>query len=110
MTVEYIRYAVADEGRGQELVSAYSRAALHLDAAPECLAYELTQCEEDMNSWTLRIEWRSTDEHMLGFRKGPHFPPFLAEIRGFLREIAEMRHYSLTAVRRRKLEPDATVL
>lgn len=102
MIVEYIRYAVADAARGEELLRAYSRAAKQLDAAPECLAYELTQCEEDAAAWVLRIEWRSTEEHLQGFRKGPHFPAFLAEIRGFMNEIAEMRHYSVTAVQSRK--------
>jgi quinol monooxygenase YgiN len=101
MTVEYIRYTVADAVRGEELVRAYERAATYLDEAPECLGYELTACEEDDTSWILRIEWRSTEEHMEGFRKGPHFPPFLREIRGFVKEIAEMRHYRLTNVRRK---------
>jgi quinol monooxygenase YgiN len=59
---------------GTELQRAYVIAANQLDAAPECLAYELTQCEEDAKSWTLRIEWRSTEAHLQSFRKGPHFP------------------------------------
>lgn len=102
MIVEYIRYAVADKARGEELLQAYSRAAKQLDAAPECLAYELTQCEEEETAWILRIEWRSTEEHLQGFRKGPNFPPFLEGIRGFMKEIAEMRHYKLTPVQSRK--------
>ena len=35
---------------------------------------------------------------MNGFRRGPHFPPFLAAIRPFIGEIEEMRHYGLTPV------------
>ncbi len=42
MTVEYIRYTVADPARGAELVSAYEIARRPLDAAPECLGYELS--------------------------------------------------------------------
>jgi len=102
MNVEYIRYTVADEKRGGELLKAYVAAAKQLDAAPECLAYELTRCEEDVTSWVLRIEWRSTEEHLQGFRKGPHFSAFLECIRGFVPEITEMRHYTLTVVRARK--------
>lgn len=92
MVVEYIRYTVADRARCAELVRAYTTAAKQLDAAPECLAYELTQCEEDLKSWILRIEWRSTEAHLNGFRKGPHFPAFLEAIRG-------LRHYRLTDIR-----------
>jgi quinol monooxygenase YgiN len=102
MIVEYIRYTLTDQARGEELQRAYVIAAHQLDAAPECLAYELTQCEEDGKSWTVRIEWQSTQAHLQGFRKGPHFPAFLEAIRGFMPEIAEMRHYRLTDVQSRK--------
>jgi hemoglobin len=102
MVVEYIRYNVADQPRGEALQQAYANAARQLDLAPECLAYELTQCEEDAKSWILRIEWRSTEAHLNGFRKGPHFLAFLEAIRGFMPEIAEMRHYRLTNVQARK--------
>jgi quinol monooxygenase YgiN len=69
MVVEYIRYAVKDEARRKELVAAYVEAAKSLDAAPECLAYEMTVCEEDATAAVLRIEWTSTEAHLEGFRK-----------------------------------------
>lgn len=102
MIVEYIPYTVADQLRGEELRQAYVAAAKQLDAAPECLAYELSQCEEDTKAWTLHIEWLSTEAHLQAFRKGPHFPAFLKAIRGFIPEIAEMRHYRLSDVCFRK--------
>lgn len=98
MIVEYIRYQLTDHAN-TDLVSAYKRAGEHLAAAPECLGYELCICDDDPKSCILRIEWTSADGHMQGFRKGPHFPPFLAEIKPFIGQIAEMRHYSLTRVR-----------
>ena len=97
MTDEYIRYDLAAH-RPEELVAAYLNAADALRAAPECLAFELTQCEEAPSSFILRIEWQSTAAHLAGFRKGPHFPVFLAAIKPFIGEIAEMRHYAPTPV------------
>lgn len=97
MVIEYIRYDL-QQHTPEELVAAYGRASAHLAAAPECRAYELTQCEEAPNTLILRIEWTSTDAHLNGFRKGPHFPPFLAEIRSFIQEVSEMRHYQATPV------------
>ena len=97
MTVEYIRYDLAAH-EPEALVDAYVIAAAALRAAPECLALELTRCEEAPRSFILRIEWRSTAAHLEGFRKGPHFPPFLAAIKPFIGEIAEMRHYAPTPV------------
>ncbi len=97
MIVEYIRYQMKDH-TAEDLVEAYRRAGAHLKAAPQCLGFELTRCVEEPASLTLRIHWSSTEDHLQGFRKGPHFPPFLALIRPFIGEIAEMRHYELTDV------------
>ncbi len=97
MTVEYIRYQMKDH-TPQQLIDAYRAAGSHLQAAPQCHGFELTQCVEDPSSLTLRILWTSTEDHLQGFRKGPHFPPFLALIRPFIGEIAEMRHYEPTDV------------
>jgi hypothetical protein len=102
MVVEYIRYSIAEAVRQAALIDAYREGAKNLQAAPECLAYELSQCEEDPSSLVLRIEWRSTDAHLNGFRKGPHFKAFFAAIGGYVKEIAEMRHYNVTNVAHRK--------
>ena len=95
MIVEYIRYELTAHS-AQNLIDAYAQAAPHLQAAPECLGYELAQCDEAPATLVLRIHWQSAEAHMQGFRRGTHFPPFLAAIRPFIGEIAEMRHYTPT--------------
>jgi len=97
MTIEYVRYDLAAHSP-EEFLDAYARAAESLRTAPECMAFELTRCEEAPRSFILRIEWPSTRDHLEGFRKGPHFPPFLAAIKPFIGEIVEMRHYSATPI------------
>lgn len=97
MIVEYIRYELKTH-QPSELVEAYRQAAPHLEAATQCLGYEISHCVEEPSTLTLRINWTSTEDHLQGFRKGPHFPPFLAAIRPFIGEIAEMRHYAPTDV------------
>ena len=97
MIVEYIRYSLTQH-KPAELIAAYVEAGKHLAAALECRGYELTQCEEDASSFILRIDWGSAEAHMQGFRKGPHFSPFLALVRPFIPEIAEMRHYQRLGV------------
>ena len=96
MVVEYIRYQVAN---GDEFLAAYERACESLRSAPECHEYELTRCTEDPSCFVLRILWSSTEEHLHGFRGGPHFPAFFAAIRGFVPAIQEMRHYERTSLR-----------
>jgi quinol monooxygenase YgiN len=95
MIVEYIRYTLKKH-TPEQLIAAYGAAAPHLQAAPQCLGYELSVCEEEPTAFVLRIMWTSTRDHLEGFRKGPHFPPFFQAIRPFVDEIAEMRHYALS--------------
>ncbi len=91
MIVEYVRYALAH--RPEDLIEAYRDGGRQLDAAPECLDYELTQCADNAKSVIVRIRWQSAEAHMDGFRRGPHFPSFLKAVRPFAAEIVEMRHY-----------------
>jgi quinol monooxygenase YgiN len=62
MVVEYIRYKIPLERR-DAFIEAYSNASKQLDASEYCLAYELTECEEERESFILRIEWVSKDMH-----------------------------------------------
>jgi len=96
MINEYIRYTLTNH-EPAALIAAYVEAGRHLAAAPECNAYELTQCIEDKRNFILRIHWTSAPAHLQGFRGGEHFPPFLAAIQPFIPEIAEMRHYLTVA-------------
>lgn len=97
-TVEYIRYHIPEE-RSAEFLAAYTRAARPLAAAPQCVSYELTRCEEDFGHYILRIVWTSSADHLEGFRNSELFPAFLAEIRPYVGDIDEMRHYKPTTVR-----------
>lgn len=97
MITEYIRYQLTEHAP-EAFTDAYARAGQHLQVAPECLGYELSQCAEEPNAFVLRILWTSTQAHMEGFRRGHNFPPFLALIRPFIQEIEEMRHYANTSV------------
>ncbi|MEU1779025.1 MULTISPECIES: putative quinol monooxygenase [Streptomyces] len=98
MTVEYVRYRIADPVRRGAFEKAYAAAAEHLYAAPQCLAYELSRGVEDPERYVLRIEWTSLEDHEHGFRHGPHFPPFRDAVRPYTGDIEETRHYERTLV------------
>lgn len=97
-TVEYVRYHIPED-RSPGFLAAYTRAAAQLAAAPQCVDYELARCEEDFEHFVLRIVWTSTEDHVEGFRKSELFEDFLAEIRPYIADIQEMRHYKPTTVR-----------
>ncbi|MBC6459889.1 group II truncated hemoglobin [Actinomadura sp. HBU206391] len=97
MIVEYIRYRVPAE-RGEEFEAAYARAAVPLARAPQCVEYELSRCVEDPEWYVLRIAWTSAQDHLAGFRGSENFRAFFAEIKPYVEQIEEMRHYERTAV------------
>ncbi|MEV5750882.1 antibiotic biosynthesis monooxygenase [Actinoallomurus sp. NPDC052308] len=97
MIVEYIRYRVPAE-RCDDFEAAYARAAVPLATAPQCVEYELTRCVDEPESYILRIVWTSADDHLTGFRNSENFTAFFAEIRPYVEQIEEMRHYRRTAV------------
>jgi quinol monooxygenase YgiN len=88
--------------RRKEFERAYVDAAKSLDASPQCLAYELSNCTEDTGFYTLRLEWNSEDGHLKGFRTRPEFKTFFAAVQPYVKDIQEMRHYQITPVTRRK--------
>lgn len=98
MIVEYIRYTIPAERR-DAFEAGYGQAQQALAASSHCLGYELARCVEEPASYILRIEWDSAEGHMQGFRKSPEFGAFFAAVRPFFNDIAEMRHYEVTAVR-----------
>ena len=97
MIVEYIRYRI-EPSQAKDFVAAYETASKSLRDSPHCLGYELAQCTEARESYTLRILWDSAEGHLQGFRKSDHFKPFLAAVQPFIKSIEEMRHYEPTTL------------
>lgn len=98
MIVEYVRYRITAD-RAADFEAAYARAAVSLQAAPQCVDYELTRCAEEPDQYILRITWTSAHDHLEGFRAGPHFAAFFAEVKPYFADLLEMRHYERTSVR-----------
>lgn len=97
MVVEYIRYTIP-AAKDAAFLAAYARAAASLRASAVCHGYELTRCEEAADHYVLRIEWTSTADHLQVFRRSPEFADFFREVRPFVEDIAEMRHYAGTGL------------
>ena len=101
MILEYIRYKVPEAGRAN-FEQAYGRAQEALQTSSHCLAYDLTRCTEAPEHYILRIEWDSLEGHLTGFRGSESFRTFFKEVRPFVHNIEEMRHYERTDVKWRR--------
>ena len=95
--VEYLRYQV-DAARHDDFIADYKAATKPLLASPHALSFDMCQCVEEPDQFTLRIEWTSADDHLKGFRSSPEFKAFFAHIRPYLKDIVEMRHYERLSI------------
>jgi quinol monooxygenase YgiN len=74
VTIEYVRHLIADPERRAAFESAYASAARHLDAAPECLDYDLAHGVEEPERCVLRIAWTSVEDHEQASAAAPTSP------------------------------------
>lgn len=93
MIVEYLRYHI-DAARQADFIAAWREAEGPLRASPFALSLDMAQCVKDPTQFILRIEWTSAEDHMQGFRGSAEFRAFLAHVRPYIGDIAEMRHYA----------------
>ena len=96
MTIEYIRYIIPKE-KHQAFVDDYKKAFEPLKQSAYYKGHELSQCEEEPNRFTLRIEWTSTEDHLKKFRQSEEFRAFLPHVRPYIDLIEEMQHYKVIA-------------
>ena len=92
MIVEYIRYSI-DDGRAEAFAESYRSAGEALEASEHCERYEVSRCNEDPTQHVVRIEWDSKEGRLSGFRQSPEFQRFFEDVKPFVNDIEEMRHY-----------------
>jgi quinol monooxygenase YgiN len=95
MIVEYIRHSI-DDGRAEAFAEAYRSPGEALEASEHCERYEVSRCNEDSTQHVVRIEWDSKEGHLSGFRQSPEFQRFFEDVKPFVDDIEEMRHYQVT--------------
>ena len=49
--------------------------------------------EEEPDHYIVIIDWKSTEDHMQGFRQSVQFMPFFNLVKPFYNNIEEMKHY-----------------
>ena len=94
MIVEYVRYSI-ESGRADAFRRAWTRAAKILQADPRCLSYDIAQCLEEPAHFVVRIEWKTLDDRLKGFRRDPAFREFFQLISPFDADREEMSHYQV---------------
>ena len=91
-SVEIIRYTIAADQHAN-FEDAYRQAGKLLQESTFCLAYQVIHGEEEPDHYIVIIDWKSTEDHMQGFRQSAQFMPFFNLVKPFYNNIEEMKHY-----------------
>jgi heme-degrading monooxygenase HmoA len=73
--------------------AAFAQARQVLAESPGYLAVQLQRCIEADGRYLLLIQWRTLDDHLIGFRGSPRFSQWRALIGPFFTAPPELYHY-----------------
>jgi quinol monooxygenase YgiN len=91
-SVEIIRYTISTDQHAN-FEDAYKQAGKLLQESVFCLGYHVIHGEEEPDHYIVIIDWKSTEDHMQGFRQSSQFMPFYNLVKPFYNNIEEMKHY-----------------
>ena len=94
MIVEYTRYRIGQKG-APAFLDAHRAAAQYLGVRG--VLYELTQCDDEPELYTLRVEWNSKDQRRR-FRRDSPGAAFRAAVHAFERDVQERRDWALMGI------------
>lgn len=80
-------------GSESDFEAAYARAAVHLEASAGYLGHTLRRSIEAPNRYLLTVEWRSLEDHTVGFRGSPGFVSWRALIGPFFAAPPVVEHF-----------------
>jgi len=80
-------------GQEPEFEAAYAKAASYLAASPGYRAHTLRRSIECPNRYLLTVEWRTLEDHTVGFRGSPGFNSWRALIGPFFDTPPVVEHF-----------------
>ncbi|MFN8530299.1 MAG: antibiotic biosynthesis monooxygenase [Anaerolineae bacterium] len=92
MVLEVAHLTVFD-GKQREFEAAMRQAAPYIMASEGYLGHEVKQCVEDGTKYLLLVQWRTLDDHMVGFRNSDRLAPWRAILTPFYAAPALVEHY-----------------
>jgi heme-degrading monooxygenase HmoA len=83
-----VRSAACDE-----FEAAFRTASKIISSMPGYLSHELRRCVEVPNRYILLVQWRSLEDHTVGFRKSPEYQHWRALLHHFYDPFPTVEHY-----------------
>jgi len=73
---------------------AFDQAQEIISAMPGYLSHELQRCLEQDNRYILLVNWRTLEDHTIGFRGSAEYQDWKALLHDFYEPFPEVQHYS----------------
>ena len=80
-------------GHESEFESAFSEAKTIIASMPGFLSLELQRCIETTNRYLLLVQWRTLEDHTVGFRTSPEYQRWKALLHHFYDPFPTVEHY-----------------
>jgi heme-degrading monooxygenase HmoA len=92
MIVEHVVLPVRP-GQEEAFEAAFAEAKASILASPGCLALSLARGVEQPSHYLMRVEWRSLDDHVTGFRGSPAYERWRSLLHHFYDPFPQVEHF-----------------
>ena len=80
-------------GKEAEFELAFSQAQLIIAGMPGYESHQLQRCVEHSNRYVLMVNWRSLEDHTVGFRESDEYQTWKALLHHFYDPFPEVQHF-----------------
>lgn len=81
-------------GQSAAFESAFAEAQQYIAAIPGYIAHQLKRCLEKPDQYLLLVEWRSLEDHTIGFRQSPQYQEWKRLLHHFYDPFPVVDHYT----------------
>jgi len=81
------------EGLSEEFERSFSKASLIISSIKGYISHQLKKCIEHENQFILLVQWKTLEDHEIGFRKSPEYQDWKVLLHHFYEPFPEVLHY-----------------
>lgn len=81
------------QGESELFEAAFAKAESIIASMPGIVSHELKRCLEDDHRYLLLVEWRTLEDHTVGFRKSAAYEEWKALLHPFYDPFPTVEHY-----------------
>jgi heme-degrading monooxygenase HmoA len=81
-------------GEGRAFERAFTQAQCIIASMPGYISHQLRLCIEAQNKYLLLVQWRSVEDHTVGFRQSPQYQEWRRLLHHFYEPFPVVEHYA----------------